>query len=62
MTEQGITLRVDLDSKTSKKFEAIKEELGLKHNTEVIRSIINDRYSEISQIETEALQQEVKAV
>ena len=42
-----ITLRIDLDEETAKKFKSLKKSKGLKHNTEVIRSLINDAYNEI---------------
>lgn len=42
-----LVLRVDLDGDAVGKFQALKKKLGLKNNTEVIRSLINQRYAEI---------------
>jgi len=40
-------LRVDLEGETAKWFEAVKDNLGLKQNTEVVRSLIRDAYLRI---------------
>ena len=47
MYEKQITLRIDLDKETADKFKHLKKRKGLQHNTEVIRSLINDAYNEI---------------
>ena len=43
------------------KFQALKKKLGLKNNTEVIRSLINQRYAEIQPHEAEVEAPEVRA-
>lgn len=40
-----VTLRVDLDEETSDKFLKIKDRLGVKNNTEVIRILIENAAS-----------------
>jgi len=37
-------LRVDLEGENARRFEAVKDNLGLKQNTEVVRSLIRDAY------------------
>ena len=48
MTQFGtINVRVELEGENARKFEVIKKNLGLKQNTEVIRSLIRDAYLRI---------------
>lgn len=56
-----MTLRVDLSSEQTQKFNAIKKSMGVKNNTEVIRSLINHRYQEIQPVEAENVELEVAA-
>lgn len=42
-----VTLRVDLDGDLVCKFHVLKNRLSLKNNTEVVRSLINQRYAEL---------------
>ena len=44
---EKVILRVDLTDETAREFEAIKNHLGLKLNTEVIRALIKEAYKEI---------------
>jgi len=37
-------INVDLDSKLAKRFDKIKEKIGVMHDTEVIRTLITDKY------------------
>lgn len=56
-----LLLRVDLDGDLVRKFQAIKKRMGLKNNTEVIRSLINQRYDELQPQEAELEVPEVRA-
>jgi len=38
-----IRIRLDLEGDWEKKFKAIKEHLGISQNTEVVRSLINEK-------------------
>lgn len=40
-------INVDLDKKLSERFGKIKEKMGLMHDTEVIRSLIQDKYNQL---------------
>jgi len=56
-----LTLRVDLNGEAVHKFQVIKKMLGLENNTEVVRSLINQRYAEIQPREAEVEAPEVRA-
>jgi hypothetical protein len=42
-----IHVRLELEGEYAERFRAIKNDLGLKQNTEVIRSLIKNAYSRI---------------
>jgi hypothetical protein len=46
MTEK-ITIRVELEGEMANKFEAIKREMGIENNTDVLRSLISDEYKRL---------------
>jgi hypothetical protein len=56
---QKMVLRVDLDEDHASKFQTIKKRMGLRSNTEVIRSMITLRYAEIQPDKAEVEPQEV---
>jgi len=60
MTDK-ITIRVDLEGGTARKFEIVKKILGLKQNTEVVRNLISDAYLKIPPQQVEAVELEVAA-
>jgi hypothetical protein len=41
MTEKVVRLNVNLQNESAKKFQEIKQKLGLHQNTEVIRTLVN---------------------
>lgn len=43
-----ISIRVDLEGNLAKKVLKIKDDLGLKSNSEVIRQLITKRFKELS--------------
>ena len=40
-------IRVSLEGENARRFEVVKDNLGLKQNTEVVRSLIRDAYLKI---------------
>ena len=42
-----VPIRIDFEKTEAEKFNAVKEYLGLKQNTEVIRALISEKYNEI---------------
>jgi len=45
--KRSIGIRVTLEGENARRFEAVKDNLGLKQNTEVVRSLIRDAYLRI---------------
>ena len=54
-------IRVSLEGENAKRFEAVKNNLGLKQNTEVVRSLIRDAYLKIQPSAGEVEPVEVEA-
>ena len=42
-----IPIRIDFEDEEAERFNVVKEHMGLKQNTEVIRALISERYHEI---------------
>jgi len=45
--EKELSLRVDLNEPLTKAFKAVKEELMLENNSEVMRTLIREKYKQI---------------
>lgn len=46
-----VPIRVDFEGAEAEKFKIVKEYIGLKQNTEVIRALISEKYNEIQSLE-----------
>jgi hypothetical protein len=42
-----VPIRIDFEKTEAEKFNVVKEYMGLKQNTEVIRALISEKYNEI---------------
>jgi hypothetical protein len=51
MTSEKIPIRMDFKGEEAKKFDLVKKWLGLSQNTEVIRSLIAEKYRELLTLE-----------
>jgi hypothetical protein len=46
-----VPIRLDFRGPEAEKFKIVKEYMGLKQNTEVIRALISEKYNEIQSLE-----------
>jgi len=46
-----VPIRIDFEGTEAEKFRTVKEYMGLKQNTEVIRALISEKFNEIQRIE-----------
>jgi len=46
-----VPIRIDFEEADAEKFRTIKQYMGLKQNTEVVRALISDKYNEIKLLE-----------
>jgi hypothetical protein len=53
MNNDKIPIRMDFEGEEAKKFALVKKWLGLGQNTEVIRSLITEKYREVLRLEAE---------
>jgi hypothetical protein len=51
MNSEKIPIRMDFEGEEAKKFDLVKKWLGLSQNTEVIRSLIAEKYREVLTLE-----------
>jgi len=45
-----VPIRIDFEEEEAEKFNTVKNYMGLKQNTEVIRALISEKYNEIQLI------------
>ena len=45
--EEEVNVRVEFKGEMAEKFNKVKDELGVKNNTEVVRILINRKFSEM---------------
>jgi len=50
MRNNKIPIRIDFEGEDAEKFEFVKKWLGLSQNTEVIRSLIAEKYRELLEL------------
>jgi len=46
-----VPIRIDFEGTEAEKFRVVKQHLGLKQNTEVIRVLISEKYNEVQLLE-----------
>jgi len=46
-----VPIRIDFEGAEAEKFRVVKQHLGLKQNTEVIRVLISEKYNEVQLLE-----------
>ena len=51
MLQKKIPIRIDFEGAEAEKFEVVKNYMGLKQNTEVIRALISEKYNELKALE-----------
>jgi len=58
--ERKIPIRMDFEAAEVEKFEVVKQYMGLKQNTEVIRALISQKYNEIKILEEKQRLQRIR--
>jgi len=58
--QKKIPIRMDFEAAEVEKFEAVKQYMGLKQNTEVIRALISQKYNEIKILEEKRRLQQIR--
>ena len=55
-----VPIRIDFEEEEAEKFNTVKNYMGLKQNTEVIRALISQKYNEIQLVEQRRQAQLIK--
>jgi len=55
-----IPIRINFENTEIEKFEVVKNYMGLKQNTEVIRALISEKYNEIRLLEEKKRKQQIR--
>ena len=58
--QHQIPIRINFDGAASEKFEVVKNYLGLKQNTEVVRALLPEKYNEIKVREEQQRRQRIR--
>ena len=60
MFQKKIPIRIDFEDAEAEKFEVVKNYMGLKQNTEVIRALISEKYNELKSMEEKRRLQRIR--
>jgi hypothetical protein len=60
MFQKKIPIRIDFEDAEAEKFEVVKNYMGLKQNTEVIRALISEKYNELKGMEEKRRLQRIR--
>lgn len=60
MFQKKIPIRIDFEEAEAEKFEVVKNYMGLKQNTEVIRALISEKYNELKALEEKRRLQRIR--
>jgi hypothetical protein len=60
MLQKKIPIRIDFEDAEAEKFEVVKNYMGLKQNTEVVRALISEKYNELKGMEEKRRLQRIR--